>query len=149
MEIHCQIYQQWDHIDLFLENNYIFSFWRMAWFLLAFNCQIFSFDVLCTFVDLQVWGLFKRPIERKWKSLNHIHCFVTPWTVVACQAPLSMEFSWPEYWSGFPSQPRDWTQVSHIAGGFFIIWAIREPKNTGVGSLSFLQGIFLTQESNC
>ena len=26
---------------------------------------------------------------------------VTPWTV-ACQAPLSMEFSRPEYWSGLP-----------------------------------------------
>ena len=25
----------------------------------------------------------------------------TPWTVV-CQAPLSMEFSRPDYWSGFP-----------------------------------------------
>ena len=24
------------------------------------------------------------------------------------------------------SQPRDWTQVSHIAGGFFTNWAIRE-----------------------
>ena len=28
--------------------------------------------------------------------------FVTPWTV-ACQAPLSMEFSRQEYWSGLPS----------------------------------------------
>ena len=27
---------------------------------------------------------------------------VISWTA-ACQAPLSMEFSWPEYWSGFPS----------------------------------------------
>ena len=27
--------------------------------------------------------------------------FVTPWTV-ACQAPLSMEFSRQEYWSGLP-----------------------------------------------
>ena len=27
--------------------------------------------------------------------------FVTPWTV-ACQGPLSMEFSRQEYWSGFP-----------------------------------------------
>ena len=26
---------------------------------------------------------------------------VTPWTV-ACQAPLSMGFSWQEYWSGLP-----------------------------------------------
>ena len=27
--------------------------------------------------------------------------YVTPWTV-AHQAPLSMGFSWQEYWSGFP-----------------------------------------------
>ena len=44
-----------------------------------------------------------------------------------------MEFSRSEYWSGwlFPSpggysQPRDWTQVSRIAGRFFIVWATRE-----------------------
>ena len=34
-------------------------------------------------------------------------------------------------WVAFPtcrgsSQPRDWTQVSHIAGGFFTSWVIRE-----------------------
>ena len=46
------------------------------------------------------------------------------------------------------SQPRDRTQVSHIAGGFFTSWATREAKNTGVGSLSLLQQIFPTQESN-
>ena len=27
------------------------------------------------------------------------------------------------------SQPRDQTQVSHIAGGFFTIWATREAHN--------------------
>ena len=44
-----------------------------------------------------------------------------------------MEFSRPDYWSGQPfpfsrdsSQPRDQTQVSCIAGGFFTNWAIRE-----------------------
>ena len=56
-------------------------------------------------------------------------------------------------WAAFPfskgsSQPRDQTQVSYIAGGFFTSWAIREAQNTGVGSLSLLQWIFLTQESN-
>ena len=56
-------------------------------------------------------------------------------------------------WVAFPfsrrsSQPRGQTQVSHIVGKFFISWAKREPKNTEVGSLSLLQGIFLTQESN-
>ena len=54
----------------------------------------------------------------------------TPWTV-AHQAPLSMGFSRPEYWSGVDisssggySRPRDWTPiscVSWIAGGFFTL----------------------------
>ena len=39
--------------------------------------------------------------------LSHICLFVTPWTV-AHQAPLSLEFSRQEYWSGFPfSSPGD------------------------------------------
>ena len=46
------------------------------------------------------------------------------------------------------SQLRDQTQVSHIAGEFFTSWATGKPKNTRVGSLSLLQWIFLTQESN-
>ena len=61
----------------------------------------------------------------KWKSFSRVRLFVTPWTMQ------SMEFSRPEYWSGqpFPSpgdlpNPRDQTQVSHIAGGFFTNWAI-------------------------
>ena len=53
---------------------------------------------------------------------------------LACQAPLSMEFSSKEYWSGLPfpspgggsSWPRDQTHVSCIAGRFFTIWATRE-----------------------
>ena len=35
------------------------------------------------------------------QSLTGIQLFVTPWTVT-CQAPLSMEFSRQEYWSGLP-----------------------------------------------
>ena len=49
--------------------------------------------------------------------------------------------------SGRSSQPRDRTQVSHIAGGFFTK-SPGKPKNIGVGNLSLLQGIFLTKESN-
>ena len=63
-------------------------------------------------------------------------------------------------WVAFPvsrgsSHGRDQTQVSHIAGGFFTSLATREAqleaqpgKATGVGSLSLLQRIFPTQESN-
>ena len=47
-------------------------------------------------------------------------------------------------WVAFPfsrgsSQLRDWTQVSHIAGGFFTSWATREAQE---------YWIFPTQESN-
>ena len=44
------------------------------------------------------------------------------------------------------SQPRDRTQVSRIASGFFTIWATRDFKNIGMGSLSLLRQIFLMQE---
>ena len=44
------------------------------------------------------------------------------------------------------SQPRDQTQVPCIAGR--PAEPQRKPKNTGVGSLSLLQRIFPTQESN-
>ena len=40
-------------------------------------------------------------------TLSCVQLFVTPWTV-ACQDPLSMEFSRQEYWSGLPfSSPGD------------------------------------------
>ena len=56
-------------------------------------------------------------------------------------------------WVAFPfsrrsSKPRDQTQVSCIASGFFLPAEPQgKPKNIGVGSLSLLQLIFLTQES--
>ena len=60
---------------------------------------------------------------------------VTPWTV-AHQAPLSMGIlqAGMQEWVAVPSsrgssQPRDQTQVSHIACGFFTIWASREALN--------------------
>ena len=40
----------------------------------------------------------------KWELLSCVWLFVTPWTV-AHQAPLSMGFSRPEYWSGLPFPP--------------------------------------------
>ena len=69
------------------------------------------------------------------------------------------------------SQPIDLTQVSHIVGRFFTVWATREAQsrsvmfnslqlhrlhnpwnslgqNTGVGGLFLLEGIFPTQGSN-
>ena len=79
----------------------------------------------------------------------------TLWDPIGCSPldPLSMTFSRQEYWSGFPSpgdppnqgvEPRSPT----LQADSFPSELPGKPKNTGVGSLSLLQGIFLTQESN-
>ena len=60
---------------------------------------------------------------------------MTQWTV-ACQVPLSVEFSRQEFSRG-SSWPRDWIQVSHVAGRVFTIWATREAP------ISVDYGIFL------
>ena len=90
----------------------------------------------------------------KWKSLSHVRFFATAWTV-ACQAPLSMGIFQAriQEWVAMPSsrgssQPRDSTQVSRIAGESLPSEPPGKLKNTGVGSLSLPQGIFLTQGPN-
>ena len=70
------------------------------------------------------------------------HGLYSPWNSPGQNTRVAFPFS------RVPSQPRDQTQVSHNAGGFFTSWATGKPKNTGVSSLSLLQGIFLTQELN-
>ena len=81
-------------------------------------------------------------------------CGLMDWTVTH-QGPLFMEFSRQEYWNGLPfPSPRGLPdpgielrppalQVDSLASE-----PPGKPKNTGVGSLSLVQGIFLTQESN-
>ena len=66
-----------------------------------------------------------------------------------------MEFSRPEYWSGEPFPPPGDLPNPGIELRSPTLQADSlpaepqgKPKNTGVGSLSFLQGIFPTQESN-
>ena len=78
---------------------------------------------------------------------------MTPWTV-ACQSPLSIEF-WQEYWSGLPCSPLGDLPNPGIKPGSPALRADSlpseppgKPMNTGVGSLTLLQGIFPTQESN-
>ena len=79
---------------------------------------------------------------------------VTPWTV-ARQAPLSVGFSRQEYWSGlpFPSpgdlpDPGIKPRSPALQADSLPAEPQGKPKNTGVGSLSFLQRIFLTLELN-
>ena len=66
-----------------------------------------------------------------------------------------MEFARPEYWSGqlFPSpgdlpNPGIETRSPALQANSLPAEPPGKPKNTGVGSLSLLQRIFPTQESN-
>ena len=76
-------------------------------------------------------------------ALSCVWLFTTPWTI-GHQASLSMEFFRQECWSGvaipFPGGsfwPGDQTQISHIAGRFFNVWAIREAHIYYLGSTYF------------
>ena len=86
--------------------------------------------------------------------LSHVQLFATPWTV-ARQAPLSMGFSRQEYCSGLPYPPpgdRPNPGIESRSPALQVDSLLSEPpgkpKDTAVGSLSLLQGIFLTQELN-
>ena len=78
-------------------------------------------------------------------EISCILLFATPWTV-AHQAPLSMEFSRQEYWSGLPfPTPGDLPdpgikptslESPVLAGGFFTTEPLRKP-NHGITAVQF------------
>ena len=111
----------------------------------TFGFQLFAEQSCLSLSDCSVLCLATQSCSTLWlPGLQHAR--------LLCQWGLS----WEQYWSELPypppssrsSQPRDQTQVSHIAGRFFTDWATWKPKNIGVGSLSLLWGIIPTQESN-
>ena len=84
--------------------------------------------------------------------IRHVQLSATPWTI-ACQNPWG--FSRQEHWSGLPfSPPGDLSNSGTeprspaLQVGSLPSEPQGKPKNTGVGSLSLLQGNLLTQESN-
>ena len=90
------------------------------------------------------------------ESLSRVRLCATPWTV---QLPARLLCPWgfsrQEYRSGLPwPPPRDLPNPG-IKPRSPVLQAdslpyepLKKPKNTGVGTLSLLQGIFSTQESN-
>jgi len=74
-------------------------------------------------------GLFRKDFTNKWKwkLLSRVQLFVTPWTILLYSGLQARILEWVAYpFSRGSSQPRNWTGVSCIAGGFFTSWAIRE-----------------------
>ena len=76
------------------------------------------------------------------------HGLYSPWNSPGQNTGVGKPFPSPEDLPNPGIEPRDRTQVSCIAGGSLPAEPQRKPKNTGVGSLSLLQQIFSTQESN-
>ena len=88
------------------------------------SCIVGRFSTICVTIRTEpkrvseILLLYENFILYFVDVLSNIQLFVTPWTVTH-QAPLSVEFSWQEFWSGlpFPSPgespwPRDWTCIS-------------------------------------
>ena len=65
------------------------------------------------------WVAISYSNAQKWKmkvkSLSHVWLLATPWTL-AYQAPLSLGFSWQEYWSGLPLPSLNRTMSINICG---------------------------------
>ena len=85
----------------------------------------------------------------KWKLLSCVRLFATPWTIA------SMEFSRPEYWSGYVipfskylPNPGIELRSPALQADSLPAEPREKTKTTGMGSLSLLQRIFQTQELN-
>ena len=82
-----------------------------------------------------VQSVRKGKTKWKWKALSYVLLFVTQWAVYCIvhgilQARRILEGVAVPF-SRESSQPRDRTQVSLIAGGFFTSWATREAQREG------------------
>ena len=83
----------------------------------------------------------------KGKLLSHVRLSATPWTVHGILQARILE------WVAFPfsrgsSQPKIEPRSPTLQADSLPAEPPGKPKNTGLGNLSLLQRIFLTQESN-
>ena len=98
-------------------------YWNLSWILriILLACEI-SAIILCLEYSLCVcvtWSVMSYSLQlhglKPTRLLFHgiLQARILEWVAI----PFSRESSWP----------RNWTQVSHIAGRFFTIWPTRKP----------------------
>ena len=80
---HCDDWEQWFASSL-VQGNHLWTFE--------------NYPHMATVLETAL-VLVKQPQVFLWKSLSHFQLFETLWAI-ACQVPLSLELSRPEYWSG-------------------------------------------------
>ena len=114
------------------------NFWQILTFLLWILGEKIKKKSICwylfflSFVNQRFYGMYIRT-----QSLSRVWLFCNPW-IVACQAPLSMEFSRQEYWSRLPfPTPGDLPDTGikptspaspALPGGFFTAVPPRKPS---------------------
>ena len=97
----------------------------------------------------QVAGRRSAGLGDKWKLLSLVWLFARPWTIQVHEILQARILEWVATpFSRESSQPRDRTWVSRLQVDSLPSEPPGKPKSTGVGSLSLLQQIFPTQESN-
>ena len=110
----------------------------------------------CRLLRNSEWSSLCYTIGLCWSSILYT-CSVAQSCLTLCdrQALLSMGVSRQEYWSGLSCLPPGDLPDPGIEPRSSTLQADSspaeppgKPKNTGVGSLSLLQGVFLTQGSN-
>ena len=125
----------------FLRDSFFFFFFSI---LIQIPWNSFQLMKQQSVLALQLARMAKRLssiVKEKWKWSCSVmsNSLVTPWTV--CSLPGSTIhgifqariLEWVAIsFSRRSSQPRDWTQVSHIVGSHFTIWATREVFHRGV-----------------
>ena len=85
----------------------------------------------------------------KWKVLSRLLTLCDPMDDTVHEILQTRTLEWVAFpFSRGSSQPRDQTQVSALQADSLPAEPPGEPENTGVGRLSLLQQIFLTQEPN-
>ena len=92
------------------------------------------------------WATREAP-KWKWKSLSCVR-LCDPMDYTAHEILQARILEWVAFpFSGGSSQPRDWTQVSHIAGRFFTSWATGKPFRSDQISRSVVSDSLRPHES--
>ena len=119
-------------------NNYVHT---------VFNLHMLIFFICCYTVLIFIISMLSCSVMSQF--------LVTPWTA-AHQTPLSMGILQARIlkWVAMPpsrgsSQPRNQSQVSHITGGFFTIWATREAHLSSGCLIVSVLVLYYCHKKNC
>ena len=139
---------KWNWTPFWYMKMMLLSHFRIMFMHLAQNKWIFINVCVCMHAyvkrkSLNRGWLFCNPVDYTVHGILWIR--ILEWVAIS----FSRVSSWPRSWTGSPSIPQGLNPgLLHYRQFLYQLSHQGSPKNTRVGSLSHLQGIFLTQELN-